>query len=382
VVAALPAFGQGFDSGSDGSYGDLVITNDTLLPLPDNGIFNCKTITIHQSTHLSFTHNAANTPVFLLSKGDILIDGEIDLGGSQGNQSIGGLGGPGGFPGGHPGFGSVPPGSGTGPGGGRGGSYDSGVQTNGAGGGGYLYQSGWGVTTNHGLPYGTPVLIPLVGGSGGGGTIGPNGQGGYGGGGGGGAILMASSTQIIFGQNGNSGVITAYGGPRAQTANGGSGGAIRVVAPKIIGTVRAYVNGESDVAGAGRVRIDTADSSQMGTDIRPGPSGSLGSFLVTGLATNMPRLSIVQAAGTSIPAGQLTPVSILLPSGTSQNQTVTVQVQNFGAKVPINVVLTPDSGDPLSFPAEIDNTTSNPATGTINVTVPINVPVALNVWTR
>jgi hypothetical protein len=105
----------------------------------------------------------------------------------------------------------------------------------------------------------------------------------------------------------NNGVVQAPGGSRNAAPNGGSGGAIRFVAPKMIGTIRAYVNGESDVASAGRVRIDTADASQMGTDIRPPYTASLGSFLVTGLSTNLPRLSIVQVAGTTIPAGQTEP---------------------------------------------------------------------------
>jgi hypothetical protein len=150
----------------------------------------------------------------------------------------------------------------------------------------------------------------------------------------------------------------------------------------MIGTIRAYVNGESDVASAGRVRIDTADASQMGTDIRPPYTASLGSFLVTGLSTNLPRLSIVQVAGTTIPAGQTDPVSILLASGTSPSQTVTVQAQNFGSKVPINVVLSPANGDPVVFAADIDNSVNNPASATVNVTISINQPITLNVWTR
>ena len=380
LAGTVPALGQAaFDSGSDGSYGDLIVTNNTVLQPPANGIFNCRSIYVTNGVRLDFEHNAANTPIFLLSKGDVNINGEIHLDGSQGNGSIGGLGGPGGFSGGQPGFGIIPPGAGQGPGGGLGGVNSGGNETNGAGGGGYILRSTWGASTNQGLPYGTPVLIPLVGGSGGGGTIGLNGEPGAGGGGGGGAILIASNTQLIFG---NGGFVTAYGGARNSSPNGGSGGAIRFVAPKIIGIVRGYVNAESDVASPGRVRIDTADASQMGTDIRPAYTASLGSFLVTGLSTNLPRLSIVQVAGTSIPAGQTDPVSILLASGTSPSQTVTVHAQNFGAKVPINVVLSPSNGDPVVFAADIDNSVNNPASATVNVTIPINQPVTLNVWTR
>ncbi len=379
-ATALSTYAQTFNSGSDGSYGDLIITNNTSLAMPIDGIFKCKKISIAKGVHIGFLRNAGNTAVYFLATDDVSIDGYIHIEGGRGGAT-GGLAGPGGFDGGHPGFGSVPPGAGLGPGGGRGGLNDNNT-VNVAGSGGYLYKSGWGPSTNHGKPYGTPVLLPLVGGSGGGGTIITDGSVGQGGGGGGGAILIASNTKIIFGADGNDGEILAYGGGRNGGPNGGSGGAVRIVAPAIIGTVRAYVNGESDVASAGRVRVDTVDASQMGLDIRPGASGSRGSFVLTGLGGTSPVLNILQVASQNIPEGQVSPYSLLLANGTSPNQTVVVQAKNFGSIVPINVVLTPESGDPIIFPANIDNTTKNPASATINLTIPINVPVTLHAWTR
>lgn len=369
-----------FDSGSDGSFGDLIVTNDTHLQMPPDGIFKCKTIDIQKGVTLTFAPNAANTAVYLLATGDVFIDGTIDVSGGQGNGSLGGLPGPGGFAGGHPGFGLVKPGAGMGPGGGLGGLQD-GSSLSGAGSGGYLYQSGWGASTNHGRPYGTPVLIPLVGGSGGGGNIRTDGGGGQGGGGGGGAILIASNKKIDFSRAGNAGVVQSIGGSHNGAGNGGSGGAIRFVAPTVIGVVRAYVT-TSGTSSDGRVRIDTIDATQMGTDIRPGVAGSRGTFLITGLSTNTPTLNIVQVGNQTIPPGQVVPVSVLLPNGTSPTQPVTVLAKNFGAKVPVNVVLTPESGDPIVVPLDIDNTSKNPATASVNVNVPINVPVTLNVWTR
>ncbi|MBI3417733.1 MAG: hypothetical protein HY043_20770 [Verrucomicrobia bacterium] len=369
-----------FDSGSDGSFGDLIITNNTHLQMPPDGVFKCKIIDIQKGVTLTFAPNAANTPVYLLATGDVFIDGTIDISGGQGNSALGGLPGPGGFGGGHPGFGPVRPGAGFGPGGGLGGIQDS-SNPAGAGAGGYLYRSGWGASTNHGQPYGTPVLIPLVGGSGGGGTIQGNGGGGNGGGGGGGAILIASNTKIDFSRANNSGVVQSVGGNHTGTGNGGSGGAVRFVAPTVIGIVRAFVT-QFGTASDGRVRIDTVDATQMGIDIRPGVSGSRGTFLITGLSTNTPQLNIVQVGSQTIPAGQVTPVSVLLPNGTSPTQPVTVLAKNFGSKVPVNVVLTPDSGDPIVVALDIDNTSKNPATATVNVNVPINVPVTLNAWTR
>ena len=368
---------QIFDSGSNGSLGDLVVTNNVSLVMPPDGVFHYKSITVQNGANVYFSRNSANSAVYFLATGDIFLDGSIHVDGGQGNGSLGGLAGPGGFNGGHPGFGVIKPGPGFGPGGGRAGTTDNSTEGV-AGGGGFLYRSGFGVSTNHGQPYGTPVLIPLIGGSGGGGSIQPNTSPGAGGGGGGGAILIASSTKIIFGD----GTITAGGGARNAGPNGGSGGAIRLVAPKVTGTVRAYVNAEGDVASPGRVRIDTVDSSEMGVDIRPGVSASRGNFLITGLSTNSPTLSILRAATTTIADGTVEPVSVLLPNGTSPSQTVVVQAKNFHSKVPINVVLTPESGDPLVFPAEIDNTGNAPATATVSVTIPVNIPVTLNVWTR
>lgn len=380
-AGVVGAQAQAFDSGSNESLGDVVITNAVSLPMPPDGVFHFKSLTIVDGGNLYFSRNAANSPVYLLATGDITINGQIHVDGARGDSSLGGLAGPGGYNGGHPGFGVIRPGPGFGPGAGRAGLVDNNTESV-AGSGGFLYRSGWGPSTNHGQPYGTPVLIPLVGGSGGGGSIQSNGGLGYGGGGGGGALLIASNSKIVFPPaNGNS-FVSSYGGNRLGGPNGGSGGAIRLVAPKVVGVVRAYVNAEADVASPGRVRIDTVDSSEMSADIRPGVSASRGNFMITGLSTNSPRLSILKVATTTIADGVVEPVSVLLPNGTSPNQTVIVQAKNFHSKVPINVVLTPESGDTTVFPGEIDNTGNGPATATINVVIPVNIPVTLHVWTR
>ena len=367
--------GAPFNSGSTESLGDLVITNDTVLDMPPDGIFNCKKFQIVSNALLTFHRNPLNTPVYFLASGDVLIDGRIDVSGGGGSAANGGLGGPGGFNGGKPGSSDIPPGAGFGPGGGLGGTgFDAGRADN-VGSGTYKAVNGNGGSTRKGAPYGTPVLIPLVGGSGGGGTAGTPG---VGGGGGGGAILIASSTKITFGPSAQ---LISIGGLRTANFNGGSGGAVRVVAPTIVGTVNASVQGEGTYAGLGRVRVDTLDASATGFTVFPPDALSVGALMVTGLA-NAPKLDILAAAGTSIAEGNPTPVSVLLPNGSSPNQVVTVQAKNFGTKVPINVVLIPDYGDPVVFPAEIDNTTKNPATVDIPVVLPINVPIAINVWTR
>ena len=93
--------------------------------------------------------------------GDIIVEGTIDVSGGNGNAAIGGPGGPGGFDGGTPGFGGDPPGDGYGPGAGKHGGTS----------GGHAAYGGNPVQANslNGAPYGSPLLVPLVGGSGGGG---------------------------------------------------------------------------------------------------------------------------------------------------------------------------------------------------------------------
>lgn len=223
--------------------------------------------------------------------------------------------------------------------------------------------------TNKGLAYGSKLLIPLVGGSGGGGV---HGNPGAGGGGGGGAVLIASNTRIRF----QPGTIQANGG---NGAAGGSGGAIRLVAPRIEGEPRLAVSPGS-WGGFGRIRIDVIERDALNLGFDP-TYMSLGSFLK--VFPDVPsRLDITQAAGTTIPEGTAGPVIVELPFGSTTNRTVTVQARDFGAIVPIRVVLTPESGDPLVYDAQIDNAAANPASQTVNVTVPVNTRVAVHAWTR
>ena len=60
-----------FDSGSNGSLGDVVITNDTQIVLPADGILHYKSFTLLNDASLSFIKNAYNTPVYLLSQGGL-----------------------------------------------------------------------------------------------------------------------------------------------------------------------------------------------------------------------------------------------------------------------------------------------------------------------
>ena len=207
LLALAQAQNVAFDSGSTGALGDVVITNNTSLLLPADGVLHYKSFTLKDGASVGFIKNAHNTPVYLLSQGDVVIEGKIYVsGGGSGGQFGPGLGGPGGFDGGRRGAGTMPPGDGQGPGGGRAGPESGPTQLASAGSGVFLQPWSAG-STNAGAVYGNAALIPLIGGSGGGGTPG------YGGGGGGGAILIASNTKISMPDNGAY-FIDATGGER------------------------------------------------------------------------------------------------------------------------------------------------------------------------
>jgi len=364
-LGCLPALAQPFNSGSDGSYGPLNVTSNTTLNLPPDGIFKCTTVFITNGAALKFNRNALNTPVYLLATSNVTINGTIDVSGGNGTTVFGGLGGPGGFDGGNPGQGINFAGAGLGPGGGRPGETSFGTSSAGSGGYGSLSTI---VITNRGSNYGSPLLVPLVGGSGGGGQ-----DGGYGGGGGGGAILVASNFRIDL-----AGTITAASG--SGSYNDGSGGAIRLVAPVLAGT--GTLNDNGSYGGDGRIRIDTLDRHLANFNYTAGAATVSSGALMIVFPNPLPRLDIVEAAGTNIAVGAASAVIVQLPYGSTSNRTVTVRAQDFNAVVPVAVVLTPEQGSPVVYTNAIDNLTTNPATNVFNVVVPVNVVVKVNAWTR
>src|SRR5262245_53265779 len=79
LAAVLPAAAQTFNNGSTGALGDVVIDANTTLPLPEDGILHYKTLVVNANATLSFTRNARNTPVYILSQGDVSINGTINV---------------------------------------------------------------------------------------------------------------------------------------------------------------------------------------------------------------------------------------------------------------------------------------------------------------
>ena len=85
----VPAVGaQTFSSGSNGSLGAFAPGANTTVALPSDGILNYTTIIISAGVNVTFTSNAANTPVTMLATGDVTVNGTINLNGTNGTGAI------------------------------------------------------------------------------------------------------------------------------------------------------------------------------------------------------------------------------------------------------------------------------------------------------
>ncbi len=393
------AFAQTFNSGSTGADGAFNPTTSTTLTLPLDGVFNFTTINIPAGVTVRFTRNAANTPVTLLASGNVTIAGTIDVGGSPGGAGMQGVtsvvnnagaGGPGGFDGGDgaDGITSTTGGSGLGPGGGGGGAGSCG-----GGGGGF---AGSGVMAPCGTPgggaYGTPTLLPLVGGSGGGGGGAPFGHTGSGGGGGGGDFLIASSGTITL-----TGTLLARGGNGATSAGcctpgsggGGSGGAIRLVATTITGSggsinVAGGSGGSQGSSGGngsiGRIRIEAYTNTaaityaQVPSIDRPGALALPGS----------PSLTITSVAGVAAPAsptGSYSSPDILLPAGTANPMTIALAAVNIPLGTTVTVTVKPLDGAASSATSTALTGTLAASAATASLTIPTNQPSVISAST-
>jgi len=365
-LVSVKAHAAAFNSGSIGTEAKVISVDAPAIDLPSDGILHYQSLTVEAGAVMRFNKNEDNTPVFILTQGDILINGTIDVSGQDGGEGqigIGGVGGPGGFGGGRAGVLNSPgsePSAGFGPG------ANPNVST-----------SATFVST-----YGNPQLLPMIGGSGGSG-----GDANYGaGGGGGGAILLASSTNILV-----NGSILARGGNRENNVGInfqrglGSGGAIRLVAPNVdgLGSLDVRRKGVQNSIN-GRVRIDsfifpntTLNLNCVGSAF-PSASCTRGSFMKVFLDVT-PKLDIVSVAGNEIlplPDGTR---FFQLDFGSDAVQPVVILPTNFQNDITVRVQLTPVSG-PATF-EDFNVEINNPVTHTLNVTFPVNVVVNINAWT-
>jgi hypothetical protein len=370
LLGPAPTYAQ-LSCGSTGARGELnVPENETVtLDVPDNGIFHFTTVTVLGT--LTFNRNTAfNPPAIILATGDVVVgpNGWIRANGVMGTPFTGGAGGPGGFDGGAPGIAGGDPGAGHGPGAGAPGI---GELFGGNAGYGQPGQNTATQTTNGGV-YGSPLLVPLVGGSGGGGNESAS----LGGGGGGGALLLCSPTSVTIG-----GVVDAMGGEGVGGTASGSGGAIRFLAPAVRGSgaVRVW-GGGGGWGGHGRVRIDLIDRSGLALSIQPQSAASVGS-LMTVFPSTVPRLDIVHVAGNNIAVGTASPLAFTLPFNAPATQSITVRATGFTGIVPISIAVTPDAGNRIIIDTQINADAAQPET-TVTVDLPQNVTVRVHAWTR
>lgn len=266
------------DVGSDGSDGDFTpVANvevrldlaadgsyNTPSPVPGQGVYDgnkwavvykYSSVNIPAGVTVTFRNHPSHAPVVWLVQGNVTIDGTVSLDGKDYTTTgVPVAGGPGGFRGGRGTYSADSRASaGYGPGGGGYQFYGpTGDDRQGTGGSFASPGSGY----FPGITYGSPQLLPLIGGSGGSGDGGT----GIGGGGGGGAVLIAANGTISLGgviraQGGNS----TTGGIYGQVGGGsGSGGAIRLIADVVQGAGSMYAAGGTGgrLGGGGRIRVE------------------------------------------------------------------------------------------------------------------------------
>ena len=409
IVFALghaSALAQTFISGSTGADGAFSPTTNTTLALPSSGVFNYTTINIPAGVAVTFTRNAANTPVTVLASGNVILAGTINVNGGGGADGAagtsvapnGGLGGPGGFDGGDgaDGIASGTGGAGLGPGGGPGGIFSTLFLVGFGGVGGSFATTG--VTTSSSLTpsptYGVSSLVPLIGGSGGGGGGVSFGYTAAGGGGGAGALLIASSGTISL-----TGSITAIGGKGGNNpfgpndthpggGGGGSGGAVRLVGTTITGgggsiSVAGGIGGLGSgsnyggAGGLGRVRVEaytntaTINYAQVPSIDKPG--------VVT--LPNAPSLTITSVAGVAAPAsptGSYSSPDITLPGNTANPMTITLSASNIPLGTTVTVTVKPLDGAASSATSTGLAGTLAASTATASLTIPTNQPSVIS----
>ncbi len=376
-----------FDSGSTGADGEFAPTSNTVLQIPESGIFNFTTINIPSGVTVTFKKNSQNTPVTMLTTGDVTIAGTINLNGSSGSYIIPGVGGPGGFDGGQGGVVIQAGKRGEGPGGGWGASPNTanGNPAGGGGGGGFAVNGGTGGTYSSstggagGSSYGNERILPQIGGSGGGGGSGNTNLVGGAGGGGGGAIVIASSGIINL-----TGAITANGGTGALgesngyagSGGGGSGGGIRLIANTISGNGTLSATGGTGgssswgfggAGGIGRIRLEASSVTRTaGTT----PPFSL-DYPYAVVPQNMPTLTITSAGGVdspSVPKGSYGSPDMMLPFNMQNPITVVLAGANIPANTTITLKASPAVGTATTATGTLAGTdTSSSASIQINI---------------
>jgi hypothetical protein len=406
LAATLELSQAAFDSGSTGADGELVVSQNTELQLPESGVFNFTTVNVQAGATLTFKENERNTAVTILASGDVTIAGTISVNGKTGNYIIPGESGPGGYAGGVGGAAKQVGRRGEGPGGGLGAQpRTNDDKSAGCGGGGGFATSGAVGGSNYssypggagGSSYGNERILPLVGGSGGAGGGGTTIYTGGGGGGGGGAIVIASSGNILvtgsISANGGAGTngekqygtnVTYYYG---AGGGGGAGGGIRLIANTIGGNGAITANGGAGGWGwnyrggsgsAGRIRFEAA---QITRTVGTSPGMSMGyAYAVT--PPEMPVLKVVSIAGVAvpdIPKGDFGAPDVILPYSVRNPITIVVQASNVPVGTQVTIKSNPAIGTTATASAPLAGSDAA-SSATIDLTVSIAYPSVLTAY--
>jgi hypothetical protein len=239
--------GQGVDAGASDVMVTQTCTDSNCLPAPATILTNSGTsaalyvfnsLTVVQSAALRFT---GTLPVIVVVQTTANIQGQILVNGADTTA------GPGGFFGANAGAGSGQPG------------FSPGFPASASGGAGYCGTGGNGAATSPpvatgGMPYGSPTIVPLIGGSAGGAENGSSS------GPGGGAIEIVAGQGITVGAFGAINAGGGGGGGYANAGGGGSGGAILLEAPVVT------VSGTLAANGGGGGQSEGSPISGVGSD--------------------------------------------------------------------------------------------------------------------
>lgn len=365
-VLACETFAQ-VNSGSDGRDGALNPAGNLVIDMADHpdGIYQYTSVTIPAGVNVSFISNSNNAPVVWLVQGDCVISGNVVLSG-QNSSSVGGRGGPAGFPGGNAGALNNPPTDGRGPGGGPAASSCYAGNASFGSVGGRHGNLVCGVQLPAGQVYGSTWLIPLIGGSGGGGCANTSG-----GGGGGGAILIAASGFIDL-----NGTINSTGGspPGGQSGGGsGSGGAVRLLASvlKGSGTIDTSGGAVPVSAGNGRVRLDALDFQFTGNILGTSSQGFQPIILPTSGQGVQLRIATVGAMNVPPnPSDQLANPAVIIPGQQANPVPIVVQCSGIPLNTPITLTVRPANGSSLSVAGVNDVGTQQSSTARVSMNIP------------
>ena len=393
LVRALGAFGGAialvcglsamswavYDSGFDPvkSQGEYVAETgvNNVIQIPDSGVLHYDSFTVPSGVTVTFAKNADNTGVWILSAGDIVVDGTISVIGLSFNTvanepdamgSAGGDGGPGGSDGGltltNPGFGL----DGTQAQRGLGPAGAVALNTTGSLGASPLFEP----TTQPGVasPWLDAAWLPLAGG---GGASAWRNNSGQEGGGGGGLITLASNGIISI-----AGKIDASAQGNAGNTRGGAG-AIRLIADTISGSGILDVS----VGAPGYVRLEALYfEGQLINNISPNqyePILSTPQVAVPYPEAERPRLEIatVNGMGPASPRGDWPPNSILM---TGVPIEVVVEAEYMPVGVPGLVVrMNPGGAEPII----IDDAVLTGSVESSSATVTFTLPEGLRIGT-